>query len=177
MAVESPTNCWTNAEAKIATALANSSRFQEIVEAADATIAATKIFGEQVSNPANGHAYTLDELKNMKAYGQVYSADEAPYSRTFAESRIVPSGAAIIWVERLVTEYEQNNEIPLSVERWFKNRIGDLMVQIETYLRETSGLQVRSHVVSNGPGLNDSNKWDANGMWQGIELTLEWGGN
>lgn len=175
MAVEAPTNCWTNAEAKIMAALANSARFQEITETEDATDAALKIFGEELNRPNDGHAFTLVELQNLKAYGQVYSADESPYARTFLESRLVASGTAIIYIERLVTNYEQNNEVPLGTERYWKNRIGDLMVQVESYLEETAGLFVKSNAVSAGPGLNDSSKWQANGMWQGIELTLEWG--
>jgi len=175
MAIEAATNCWTNAEAKIATALANSARFREIVEASDATAAAAKIFGEQVARPADGHAFTREELAVMKAYGQVYSGDEGPYGRRFENSRMVPYGTAIIYIERLVTEYEQNNEVPASVERWFKNRIGDVMVQVEDYLRETVGLIVKSFDVSDGPGLNHRDSWKSQGMWQGIELTLEWG--
>jgi hypothetical protein len=175
MAIETATNCWTNAEAKIATALANSAKFREIVEAADATAAAAKIFGEQVARPNDGHVYTLEELQVMKAYAQVYSGDEGPYGRRFEANRMVAYGTAIIYIERLVTEYDQSNEVPASIERWFKNRVGDLMVQVESYLRETNGLLVKTFEVTAGPGLNERDTWKQMGMWQGIELTLEWG--
>lgn len=175
MAVESPTNCWTIAEAKIITALANSARFQELAESDDEVEAALKIYGEQVVKPDNGHNYTLEELQNMKSYGQVYSADEVPYGKQWQESWLAPFGTAIIYLERLVTEYEQNGEIPFAIERKWKNLTGDIIDQVASYLRDNSGPFIKSFAVSAGPGLNDRDKWDANGMWQGIEFTLEWG--
>lgn len=177
MAVETATNCWTQTQASIITALANSAKFREIIEAADATEAATLIFGDELVDPDDGHAYTKEELQSLKHYAQVYSADEGGYSANDDGSGWVrKSGVAIIYIERLVTEYEQNSETdPLAIERWFGNRVGDLMDQVTTYIRDNSGPQVKGWFVSAGPGTNDRKQWDSLGRWQGIEISVEWG--
>ncbi len=177
MAVEAATNCWTESQEKLITALANSARFQEIIVAADATAALLKVFGEQLKKPNSREVYKKEELQNLKGYGQVYSADESPYG--FADDgsgRLKFFGNSIIVFRRLVTDYEANSQnVPLELERWFQNRVGDAMTQVHTYLNDNSGPFIKGMVVPDAPWLNDSKQWDQVGMWQMTEVAVAWG--
>jgi len=176
IAVESPTNCWTSAQDKIMTALSESAAFQSLVEAADSADALTKIFGQQLFSPDDGHAFTKDELASLN-YAQVYSAEQNPYGfRSPGLGRKLKSGTAIVYLERRVTEYDANNQAePLGIERWLENRVGDLMDEVFDYMAAFSGPFVKTFFVSDGPGTNDRKDWDAIGMRQGVELLMEWG--
>lgn len=176
MAIEAPSNCWTRNELKIATAVANSAAFQSLVRAEDATEAARRVFGEQLDQPLNGDAYTKDELANLFAYAQVYHGIDSPYGVFLSNTNTYwPFGSTIIFIERLVTDAERNgSDVPSSVERLFKNRIGDLIDEVCAYLRQEGGPLVRTFEVSDGPGFNPKDRWDSAGCWQGVELTLGW---
>lgn len=177
--MESPSNCWTIAEARIADAVARSAAFQSLTETSDATAAAAYVFGEKVGEPVDGHAFTKDELAQLKHYAQVYSAHDHPYGVSYGANRPTPYGSAVVYVERLVTEAEQHSgEQPDDSERLFKNRIGDLMDEIHAWLGGAAaedGLYIRRIHVTDGPGLNPSDRWKSQGMWQGCELTVDWG--
>ena len=177
MSIEAPTNCWTSSEQAIADAVANSARFQQIVGVSNATDATALVFGEQIADPETGETYDLAELQNLKHYAQVYSADENPYGkRRSPTSRFEPFGSVILFIERLVTDWDQNaTDAPESVHRWSKNRAGDVVDQIISYLDDNGGPFIRTVVVTDGPGLNSREKWKTQGMWQGIEFTIDWG--
>lgn len=177
MAIEAPTNCWTTAESRLATAVANSAAFQSIVGAEDATEAAHRVFGEQVDQPLNGDAYTKDELAQLFAYAQVYHGIDAPYGVFLSNTNTYwPFGSTIIFIERLVTDAERNgSDIPSSVERLFKNRIGDLIDEVCAWTRQEGGPLIRTFEVTDGPGFNAHDRWNSSGMWQGVELTVGWG--
>lgn len=187
MPLETPSNCWTLAEAAIAEAVAHSAAFQALTETTgDANAAARLVFGEQLNEPFNGEAFTKDELANLRHYAQVYHAFERPYGKARGATNMrLPFGTAIVFVERLVRDVERN-EIPADVpaedwdvdqaiERLFKNRIGDLIDQLFDYLEENGGPHLRSVVVIEGPGFNERNRWDSQGMWQGATLEVAWG--
>jgi hypothetical protein len=177
MPIEAPSNCWTKAEAKIATAVANSTAFQSLVNAEDSTEAAAKVFGEQVDEPLNGNAYTKDELDNLLCYAQVYHAIDTPYGVLRTNTNTAwPFGSVIIFIERLVTDEERNGaDVPSAVERKFKNRIGDLIDEVIDWLDDNEGPHIRSIEVTDGPGFNQQDRWKTKGMWQGVELTATWG--
>ena len=85
-------------------------------------------------------------------------------------------GNSIIVFRRLVTDYEANSQnIPLELERWFQNRVGDAMTQVHTYLNDKSGPFIKGMVVPDAPWLNDSKQWDQVGMWQMTEVAVAWG--
>ncbi len=177
MSVEAPTNCWTESQDKIMTALANSARFREIIVVSDVPAALLKVFGEQLRKPDSREVYEKEELKNLKGYGQVYSADETPYG--FADdgsSHRKFFGNSIIVFRRLVTDYEANSQtVPLELERLFQNRVGDAMNQVHDYLNDKSGPFIKGMVVPDAPWLNDPKQWDQVGMWQMTEVAVAWG--
>lgn len=177
MTLEAPSNCWTAAEAKIASAVAASAAFQALTGTTDATAAAAYVFGEQLDEPLDGVAFTKDELANQRHYAQVYHAEDRPYGITRTTSqRLIPYGTAHVYVERLVTEQERNgDDIPQAVERLFKNRIGDLMEDIPEWCLENGGPHIRSVIVVEGPGYNEKAKWESQGMWQGCGFEVVWG--
>lgn len=178
IALEPATNCWTKAIESLMVALANSARFREIVgDAADATAANAFIFGDELADPNDGHAYTSDELRELRYYAQVYSFPEGAAGLIDNGAGFEKwSGTAIIHIERLVPEYEKNAQASLlGLGRWFENRVGDLMSQVRAYSVSNSGPRIKSIDVSKGPFTNSDGLWEAHGMWHGIELSVEWG--
>lgn len=177
MAVESPTNCWTETQANLMAACANSARFQQIINANDATAAAAKIFGQQIGDPDTGRVYTKEELLNLGGHAQVYSAPDNPFGwRNQGDGFLRNFGTAIIYIDRLVTEKAKNDEeSPLEMERWMENRVGDALTQIHTYLEANTGPRIKTALITEGPGTNDRDEWSQIGIWQGVEITLEWG--
>ena len=177
MAVEAPTNCWTLAEQAIATAVANSAAFQWVTETANAADAGKFVFGEQKDEPLDGETYDKSELENQLAYAQVYSTNEGPYGKQrSATNRFEPFGSIVIFVERLVREADQNiTDAPEQTHRWFKNRMGDLVDEVIAYIDNNGGPFIRTVAVTDGPGLNSRDRWQQQGMWQGIEWSIDWG--
>lgn len=178
MALEAPTNCWTKAQAAIVAALANSARFRDLIDSTTVSDAEKSIYANRVQNPANGHAYTLDELQELRHYAQVYASEEGAYGISFlGNGRPQSDGNHIIHIAKLVTDLRQSVELPAEIERKFENRIGDLMLEVASYMREYSGPLVRTMVVSDGPGENDRKEWESNGRWQMVDITVSWGFN
>jgi len=177
MAIEAASNCWTIAEQKIADAVANSAAFQAVTETANATEAANFVFGEQKDEPLNGETFSKEELENMRYYAQVYSNDETAYGKALGLTlSYLPFGSAILFVERLVRESERNHDDATEkTHRIWKNRMGDLVDEILSWLLDNGGPFIRAITVSDGPGLNSEDRWLNQGMWQGIEFTIDWG--
>lgn len=179
MAIEAPSNCWTSAEAAIGAAIANAPAFISIIGPEFADVPGSKVFGEQLDEPLDGNTYTKDELAERRAYAQVYSSQESPfgYVRT-KTNRLIPFGSAVVFVERLVTDAEQadaETDMPEAIERFFKNRIGDLMEEIDDYLQTNGGPFIRTIDVTDGPGYNPRDNWQQQGVWQGVEFVIAWG--
>jgi hypothetical protein len=179
MAIESPSNCWTKAEAKIGEAIAHAPAFISIIGPEFADAAGSKVFGEQLDEPLNGNTYGKAELAERRAYAQVYSNQETPFGFVRAQTnRLTPYGSTVVFIERLVTEAEQANadvDLPEAIERTFKNRIGELMEEIDAYLQLNGGPFIRSIEVSDGPGYNPRDNWQQQGVWQGVEFVIAWG--
>lgn len=178
MPIAAPTNCWTQSEATLATAIANSAAFQAMVGAADATEASAWVFGEQLDAPLDGQSYDLDESQDLHRHiAQVYSARSGPYGKRRTETRTYWAfGVAVIYIERLVSEASRERaEIPQAIEREFKNTIGDIIDDILEWLETNGGVEVGSIVVDDGPGWNPRERWGADGAWQGVALLVEWG--
>ena len=177
MAIEAPTNCWTWAEQKIADAVANSSRFWEIVNVTNSVDAEKFIFGDQQVDPEDGETLKKAELEELRYYAQVYSSIENAYTKVLGKTKkYESSGSAILFMERLVTESEQNSsDAPASTHRWWKNRTGDVIDQLPTYLVDNGGPFILSMSVTDGPGFIKRNRWDQQGLWQAIEWTINWG--
>ena len=178
MAIPDPTNCWTSSEAAIANAIANSATFWSLTETTNAEDAAGLVFGEQLGQPLNGNHYSTEELQeHYRYYAQVYSAPENPYGKRRLSSRhYFPFGSAVIFIERLVREVERESaEVPLEIERRFKNTVGDIIDDVLNYLETNGGPQITSLLVEEGPGVNARERWPKEGMWQGVVLIATWG--
>lgn len=178
MAIEAPTNCWTSAEAAIGAAIAASAAFGLILGPEFAGSPGSRVFGEQLDDPLDGNVYGKGELAERRAYAQVYSAQESAYGLVRTNSNmLLPFGSAVVFIERLVTDAEQADadvDMPAAIERFFKNRIGELMLQIDEWLQLNGGPWVRTISVTDGPGYNPRDKWRQQGVWQGVELVVSW---
>lgn len=178
MAVPAATNCWTKAEARIAEAISNSAAFQTLTNSANATEAAAWLFGEQLDEPLLGDTYSHEERsERFPHYCQVYSDPSAPYSRRRTDTRHYwAAGQVICYFEREVTALALDGlELPQAVERDWKNTVGDILDDVIAWLEVEGGPVIQGFDVTDGPGTNPKEEWQQNGIWQGCEVSLEWG--
>jgi hypothetical protein len=81
-----------------------------------------------------------------------------------------------VFIERQITEtVAESPQVPQEIERWFKNRAGDMLDELAEYLDTNGGPYLTGYLVSAGPGFNDRSRWPSQGQWQGIEWQVEWG--
>jgi hypothetical protein len=174
----SPTNCWTRAENALATALSNSAAFIALTGSANAAAALAKISGEELAWPADGEKFSEAERTARPVRAIVCSAEEQPYAVIRTESnRFEPSGTILIAIERLVdADAVEDAEIPLDLEREFKNFAGDVVDELWEYC-EDYGPWLRGLRVESGPGWNPRVDWPSMGRLQGVSLLVEWGRN
>ncbi len=106
----------------------------------------------------------------------MYSADELPYGkRRGITNRFEPFGTAIVWIERIVLESTQATEVPLGIERSFEISLECIIDEVAEYMEDNEGPYLTGALITAGPGFNDRDSWKTQGMWQGAEMTLEWG--
>ena len=151
--------------------------FQTLVGAGDATEAAARIYGDQTPEPASGDARDSDELAELGAYGQVFSNFAKPTGKLGGGVDLVhPYGTIVVFVERQVARVwvEDADGVPLVLERQFKNLAGKLLDEIPAYIAAEGGPLLRGIRVESGPGWNPEEDRPNNGLWQGIELSIDW---
>jgi hypothetical protein len=176
MPVPAATNCWTKAEAALATALSNSAAYQALTGTGDAAAALAKISGEELAWPADGEAFSAAELAAKPVKTLVGSTEAEPYSVTRSESnRFEPAGNIVIIIERLVAEATiAAASGPQELEVQFKNTIGDIIDEVMTYCANY-GPWVRRMRPESGPGWAPRKHWPSLGRLQGVSITVEWG--
>jgi len=173
MPLTSPTNCWTNAEDRFATAVANSAAFQTLVGAANATAAAAQVFFDELDDPLDGESFKGRELQDIGSYAQVYCPEYR--KQRGGSSRLDPYGACVLYVSRMITDMQSESELTAELWRTGKNSFGDIADQVVSYLEAQGGPYVMAWEVSDGPGFNSRDKWATQGAWQGVEITFTWG--
>lgn len=183
MAVEAATNCWTKAEEAAVVALPECEAFRDLMEAADATDAAKSVFVDELKKANNGEAYTSEEMEELRHYVTVYSASNEPYRIRRVDvvgDAFSPGGTLMIYIERLIEAAEEEAEpdeetSKRASDRWFKNRIGNLLEQLVDYWDKHSGPWVTLATVSDGPFHTHEDERETVGHWQGCEITIRWG--
>lgn len=183
--IESPTNCWTQAENALAEALPELAAFQEFCEcqaAADPAAAAAEfVFLEELGESLSGRTWTEKELGEVRHYGLVTSARQEAYMirRTTCDG-FTPLGVLVLYLDRLVppedeaglaTDRLSRNQ----VDRWMKNRIGSLMAELAAYWDEVGGPWMVEAIVNDGPYHNHPDEREGEGHWQGAEVLIPWG--
>lgn len=186
MPLEEPTNCWTTADKAIAEATAAADAFLAILAKVriDAADAPQRVFGSQVGVPLSGDAYTVDELRRLRAFAQVFPGDSYGKQRT-RTGLFHPNGQTDVVVQMLVDGHqaavensrgvEGSADAPTELEWFFQQRIGEL---VDNYIAAFQGdeeLFLVSCTVTQPPGFNSKRSQDQRGLWIGAELTLEWG--
>ncbi|REJ65833.1 MAG: hypothetical protein DWQ31_16605 [Planctomycetota bacterium] len=183
MPVEAASNPWTHAEDKLAATLPELAAFRTLTGSADATAAALKVFVDETVHPEDGEAFTVDELRSLASYAIVSSATSEGYRLSplgVIGDPFDASGGLLLAIERLIFESEANAEATAETakrasDRWFKNRIGELMSELVVYWQTNSGPRVIDFVVVDGPWHTHPEERASCGHWQGIELAIRWG--
>ena len=136
---ETGTNCQTKAEDAVAAALAASTSWQQVCEVADSSAAAGFIHVDEVADPDNGYAFTLGELEERRVLALVLGDPDDGF--TIAQGEALPhrliGGQVLVVIERLVRQSEVLGEV--NQQRWLKNRLVAIAVEMFTSLTETHG--------------------------------------
>lgn len=179
---------WTKAEDKLAEALPNLAAFQLFTrtDQADdpAEAAAEFVFVDQLVAPESGNVYTKEQMaEKTPHYALVYSSTTDGYQLVATNALgdgLDASGTLILWIERLVTEEdEQAEDVPElalgAMDRAFKNRIGELLEQLYVYWAANGGPRMQSAGVLDGPFHTHPDERGSVGHWQGAEVQIKWG--
>jgi len=182
MPLEAPNNCWPANLQKFTDALSNSVQFQSLVEAATAAAALTRVFGQRLTHTRDGHAWTADELANLRYYGLVYGDPATPYGKHLQSNACyLPHGVAIVYLARLVPERDLvnpgqgNTGLSDAHDRQWQNIVGTIIDQVLAWLDTNGGpYPIPSVEVSDNyetPAENIANQ----GCWQTCEVTFSYG--
>jgi hypothetical protein len=169
--------CWTAAESRLAEAITNSAKWQEITSSADATEAADWMFGDILSDPESADLYTEQELiDDYPHYCQVFSAPDLPYGLTLLETRrFWAYGTAISYFDYYLSDVANDAfEVPQGKHDWWKAAIETMLAEVLEWLDSEGGLQVFG-VNVNAIGTNAKELWQRQGIWLGCSVTWEWG--
>lgn len=182
MTVAAATNCWTHALETIAQGLAACPTFQTMVGATgDATAAAALVLGRKLRQAWNGQYYTLEQLQELGAYAQLFSAPNAPYGkrRRSLSSGFEPYGQAVVCLARLVPEADlQASDADTSradeLDREWEILCGDVIDELIAWLAENAGPVVQDVAVIVVDETADKRQ-PTHGCWQGCDLAITWG--
>ena len=182
MPLDAPTNCWTNAEATLVTAISNSASFQLLTGETAAVDALNHIFLESLDLPANGETYTAAELANLVATAVITSTDETPYGivgrgAKGSDTSWFPVGRLLVVIEEAVDlALYDNGKRRDEVKRRAKNRIGLMMKEIWKWCWEMGSLLPAEIAVDSGPMFNKRTAQEDEGVLLRTVLIVSWNG-
>lgn len=145
MALESPTNCWTNATQVIADSIPQCAGFRSLTGAADATAAAAFVFQRKLSNYTREEVFALMDIENLATYAIVFCPTTNPYSLRRGLSGVYePSGTVVIAVQRalLPTDASRFTNLADEEDRYFENRVGNMLSELCTYTDNEKTLRI-----------------------------------
>ncbi|MGD9632545.1 MAG: hypothetical protein AB7G28_22770 [Pirellulales bacterium] len=183
MPLAEPNNCWPFAVERFGDALADSAKFRELTNTADAVAAGNYIFGRKLTHTKSGHAWTREELESLRAYAQIFSDPAAPYGkRRTVFNSWEPFGSMIVQVGRLVTAQQlaAYKEIPDAMERDWQNIAGQIIDEMIEWmfnppLTVTTGAPHITQVDVSEDGEQGIGQANTQGYWQFTETTWTWG--
>lgn len=128
MPLTAASNNMTAAQTNLGTSLANSTAFQALVDADNASEAAAKIFFNALPAPAKGNEYTLADWNQHKPFGMIWSAEVRGFRLkrdAFGDGHeFLPAGT--LWLKLM-------QDVPAAVvdeiaeaERLWENRVIDI---------------------------------------------------
>lgn len=125
MALDAAIGIVTTAEEKLGECIANATRFQTITSSANATEAKNHIYYGSLPDPANGSAYTREELEGYRPFAMIWTDENTGLTMAKRADRITwaNSGSIFAWFEM---DADSNDETQESDRKW-KNTIGELL--------------------------------------------------
>jgi hypothetical protein len=187
MPLATPNNCWPVHLQKFADALAASSQFKALVGLPDGTAEEVGrfVFGQRMTHPRSGPAWTVGELEDLLHYGLVFGDPSSPYGKhRTATSHYAPHGTTIVALGRLVPEEDQQPEPELvggksglsdRNDRDWQNIVGTILDQIIAWLNENGGPWPVTNVDVLADYQTTDKKQKVQGTWQICELMFSWG--
>jgi hypothetical protein len=161
------------------TALADSTAARTWLDADNQAEALARIHHHGLPGPANGREYTLAELQTYRPYAVVFAAEQNGFRATLEAAG---DGFEYQRAGRLVARLYQNCPDALTDEpssdanlQW-SNTIGQIIEDLLASSGKAGYLAFTALAVTAGPFWNHPKAAPAQGVWQGVELAVDWTG-
>ncbi len=166
------------AQEHLRTMLADCDAFRTWAGAADQAEALERIHHEGLPAPAN-HAdvFTLAELQAYRPYAVVYTGEENGFSRTLdaagGDFSFASSGQLKL---RLYQDAPEScgDEPSSDANLQFKNAIGQILDDLCELAGQPGYLAFNQITLDNGPYWAHPNSAPTEGVWQGVEIGIQW---
>ena len=178
---EAATNCWTQAEARIAEILPKQAAYLSMLDVLTEGEAAALTYLDEPQLPENSEVYEVsdasEDVAAITAFGVVTSPIEEPYQVVRpADNAYQVSGVILVHIERTMRGHSERDPGYYGNEgRWFKNRLGDLLGQIYDYVQAQGGPFIHHLAVTAGPYRVDAKDAVTEGRWQAADVSILWG--
>lgn len=177
MALEAPSNCWTNAVQVVADSLPQCAGFRSLAGAADATAAAAYVHQRKLSNHTREEVYQLFDVEGAGSYAIVFSPTGNPYNLVRGRSGTwEPNGLVIVAIQRAIfpTDVDRFASIEDEEDRYFENRVGDIMKQLYEYTDEEKTLRIISIAAVDATSRVRPAQRESQGNLQRATLVISW---
>lgn len=162
---------------RFSSSLANSSTFQAMVGAADATAARNRIYNDVVPELDYAKKYTKDELETLRPYAMVSIPDGQGVFRLFRTGRGLTDG----YVDNGTVHCQIARDIPPALvdlpeqaEEDFYNVIGQIFVDLVNASNGDGNLDIND-ISLNWIMLSDPKNRATQGMFQVADFQVGWG--
>lgn len=178
MALEAATNCWTHAVQTIVESLPQCAGFRSLCGAADANAASAFVHQKQLSNYTKEEVYRLLDIEEFQSHAIVFSPTTNPYNGVRGRSGVLdPSGTVIVAIQRALlptigNRFDDNND---EQDRYFENRVGDIVGQLFSYTDDYKTLRILSISVVDATVRVKPSQVESQGNLQRATLLIQWG--
>jgi hypothetical protein len=175
-----PAGSMSLTEATLAASLAACASVRTWMVVADAAAAAEKIHLEGLPLPASAEqGYSREELEALRPYIVIFTAEKMGFTY---EQNAVSEHLEYTRRGRLVVRLVQNapegydDEPTSAANLMWRNTIGTICDELCTLSGQAGYLAFRRLAVTDGPYWSHPTAVPAQGMWQGVDLEIEWEG-
>jgi hypothetical protein len=171
-----PAGSLSLAQDHLRTMLADAAAFRTWCSAADQAAALAKIFHEGLPKPANGETHTRAELENYRPYAVIFTDDQNGFSRNLdAEGSFEASGRLKLRLYQTADD-DAGDEPTSDANLRFKNAVGAILDDLCAAVATAGYLAFERIRVDAGPYWAHPKLVPDQGVWQGVEIGIDWRG-
>lgn len=158
--------------------IADTATFRQLVEAADRAAALEHLYHDGLPEPANGTEYTKEEIQDYRPWGIVFTDDHRGFRRRkVSTGGFRSSGRLRLRLCRECPNPTADGPNSEAVLEW-KNIVGQIIAELCSLAvaGDSEHLAFDEIALDYGPFASAPELAAAQGVWQGAELSVAWGG-